>query len=333
MKKMLVATTALVAVSATPALAADVTLSAYYEFGWAQHSDDTEGDDNGNDSHTFNDTEVHIKFETTSDSGLNYGAVFELEGAADGTQSVDQDTTSVSTKVMDEASLYFKGGFGKVTLGQNDFAHDSFLIWTPTHRGTISQDDGHYGPRFASGTGSNGGVTLASVDSEASLGTGVGSAYFGPNASYNDSEKVTYMSPNLGGFTFGVSWMDSNTAESTIPSFGLKYSGGMGMMDDGMMGGIGYTITANSFDNGADGVKNTTSNQYGITLTSGALTLTASQSSIEGAGGALRFRAPPHPPPHRGSLHPRPYLQPIPRNRPATERKLHDHNPAPHHPR
>ena len=93
---------------------------------------------------------------------------------------------------------------------------------------------------------------MASLDPAASLGTGVGSAYFGPNASYNDSEKVTYMSPNLGGFTFGVSWMDSNTAESTIPSFGLKYSGGMGMMDDCMMGGIGYTITANSFDNGAD---------------------------------------------------------------------------------
>ncbi|MCE2517633.1 MAG: porin, partial [Alphaproteobacteria bacterium] len=86
MKKIFLATTALAAVGMVSPAIADVTLSAYYELGWSSRSDDTPGDDGGADSFIFSDTEVHIKFDKVSDSGLEYGAAFELEtGTTQGT--------------------------------------------------------------------------------------------------------------------------------------------------------------------------------------------------------------------------------------------------------
>ena len=71
MRKVLLATTALVAM--TGYAAADVSLSAYYEFGYTSISDDTTTD---NDA-MFSDTEYHIKFSETTDSGLSFSATLK----------------------------------------------------------------------------------------------------------------------------------------------------------------------------------------------------------------------------------------------------------------
>lgn len=265
MKKILLATTALAVVGVVAPASADVNLSAFYEFGWASHSDDTTGDDMGADSHTFQNSEILFSFDVVSDMGLAYGASFELEGVADGEVSVEEGGGTVSTKVMDESSLYVKGDFGKVILGQNDFAHSSFQTWSPTHRGSYGQDDGHYYPRFATKNPSDN-STSTSVQSH------------GNNASYSDAEKVTYLSPNLGGLKFGFSWNDSNDSagndESSDQSFGVSYT-----LPD-MMNGIGLKLTAASYDDGESG-DGASSTSYGAKVTFDDLTLTASTAKSE----------------------------------------------------
>jgi len=264
MKKILLASTALVAM--TGVASADVLLSGYYEFGWSSQSDDLEGNDMGKDSKMFTDSEVHISFSTATDSGLEYGATFELEGVAD----------SAGDAHADESSLYIKGDFGKLILGQNDYASDSFITWMPTSKNSFSQDDTPYGVRFSDGSK----ATTDGTDD----GTATVSHYAG-NASYNDSrQKVTYMAPGLGGFKFGGSWTDGASSDGSDAeadtAIGFSYTHG-GMMDDGMMGGLSMTLTANTFDNGEDGANSGKSNSYGVTIGLDAITLAASAASSE----------------------------------------------------
>ena len=194
MKKILLASTALVAM--TGVASADVLLSGYYEFGWSSQSDDRAADDMGGDSKMFSDSEVHISFSTATDSGLEYGATFELEGKAnDG-----------ASRQVDESSLYIKGDFGKLILGQNDYASDSFQTWMPTHRNSFSQDDNPHGFRFKEKNCTDSGET---VDCSTNV------SHFANNPSYNDNNKVSYMAPGLGGFKFGGSWTDGDSSDGS----------------------------------------------------------------------------------------------------------------------
>jgi len=268
MKKILLASTALVAM--TGVASADVLLSGYYEFGWSSQSDDrvyTGGEnDGGGDSKMFTDSEVHISFSTATDSGLEYGATFELEGVAD----------SAGDAHADESSLYIKGDFGKLILGQNDYASDSFITWMPTSKNSFSQDDTPYGVRFSDGSK----ATTDGTDD----GTATVSHYAG-NASYNDNNKVSYMAPGLGGFKFGGSWTDGDSSDGSDAeadtAIGFSYTHGGMMMDDGMMGGLSMTLTANTFDNGEDGANSGKSHSYGVTIGLDAITLAASTASSE----------------------------------------------------
>ncbi len=85
MRKVLLATTALVAM--TGAAAADVTVNGFYEFNYTSTSDDqtTTYDTMGDD------TEVHIAFDTSSDNGLSYGMKVEIETSAASDLSVGHD--------------------------------------------------------------------------------------------------------------------------------------------------------------------------------------------------------------------------------------------------
>jgi len=218
----------------------------------------------------FVDSEVHISFSAASDSGLEYGATFELEGEAN---------TSTDRQV-DESSLYIKGDFGKLILGQNDYASDSFITWMPTSKNSFSQDDNPHGFRFAAAD--------CGDNSDAECSTNA--SYYAGNASYNDNPKITYMAPSLGGFNFGVSWTDGDSGDGSDAeadtAFGFSYTHGGGMMDDGMMGGLDLTLTANSLDNGEDGTNSSKSNSYGVTVGLDAITLAASMANAESGGGA-----------------------------------------------
>lgn len=141
--------------------------------------------------------------------------------------------------------MYIAGEFGRVVLGENDHAHDSFQTWAPTHAGSIGQDD-------ASNFGGWAG-----------------------NAQYSDAAKIAYFSPNLGGFNFGVSWQD-NGDDAEI-SIGGAYTHEISKHVD-------LTLAAGSHDNGASGTDEASSLSFGATLDLGDLSLTAANVEAESGG-------------------------------------------------
>ncbi len=330
MKKVLLATTVLAAVSvATPVLAQEVSVTGSYRFGWESYSDDNEIDGiDDSFTRTYTDSEIHINFSNTTDSGLTYGATFELEGDVGSGENDGQGGSDI-----DESSLSLSGDFGTVILGNNDYAHDSFTTGAPTHHGTLTSDSRDF-VRFekvavvaaanqnlvpnylalndedradadnaavkalADAIKNNADADHADFGlsdfSDTLSGTDVAAPYYAGNASYGDNTKITYMSPNFSGFQFGVSVTDTAgdpDDESSDISFGASFTGGSGMMDDmmdgGMMDGMTYTITGNSFDNGEDGDNAESSTAFGGTLGLGELTLTAATSSSEVGSGLL----------------------------------------------
>ena len=99
----------------------------------------------------------------------------------------------------------------------------------------------------------------------------------GQGASYDDNAKVTYISPNFSGFTFGASFEDSDSAEDNPTSIGASYSMDLG----GMGSGTSLTLTGGSYSNNADGSAKSSDAHYGASLSMGAMTLTASTYSGE----------------------------------------------------
>ena len=99
----------------------------------------------------------------------------------------------------------------------------------------------------------------------------------GQGAAYNDNAKVTYISPNFSGFTFGASFEDSDSAEDNPTSIGASYSMDLG----GMGSGTSLTLTGGSYSNNADGSAKSSDAHYGASLSMGAMTLTASTYSGE----------------------------------------------------
>jgi len=197
MRKVLLATTALVAM--TGAAAAEVTVNGYYEFNYTSTNDDrTSTYDAMGD-----DTEVHISFNDTSDNGLGYGMKVEIETSAESDLAANND----------EASMYISGDFGKITLGQNDgAAEDHAFFMGNTH--SYGQFSGHQ-----TVLGSGGAALTVSNGVEYSVGS--------------DAIKVKYSSPSMSGFNFSYSIAgQSSASDSEDTEVGVGYStdiGGVGI--------------------------------------------------------------------------------------------------------
>ncbi|MDC1115563.1 porin [Alphaproteobacteria bacterium] len=266
MRKVLLATTALVAM--TGAVSADVAINGSYEFGYNSVSDDQTTDT----SDYNNNAEIHVSFSSITDSGLEFGAKTEFD-------QLEGDGGDV---LADENSMYISGDFGKIVMGNNDPADESFATGA-VGVGLIAAADDFQGNL----TGANG-TTL--------VGVGSGMAY-----GHDDMTKVSYFSPNLGGFSFGVSHADDSTNETDI-SIGFAWSGdiagssvtiGGGNYDDGESTAtevthMGITISSGDvslgFNNAVskDGTNETVENTYGIAYTvNDQLTVSVGGASAE----------------------------------------------------
>jgi len=237
MRKILLASTALVVVSGVAS--ADVSVSGSYEFGYVSVSDDRTAD---NDD-MYNDHEIHFKFSSTTDSGLTFGAVSELEGDADTTNGV----------VIDESSMYVSGDFGKIQMGQNDGVGPTFLTWPAASSNNCGSNDcGTY--------------TVNSA------GTDLTGVYAFPNWSRDgDNNKIAYFSPTMSGFTFGYAYSDEGT-DNADTSMGASWSGDMA--------GVGVTVTAMMEDSG-EATDTTENSAYGVSLASGDMDIGVSTGSTK----------------------------------------------------
>jgi len=237
MRKLLLGTTALAAaatLSANAALA-DVSISGMIEWSYDSRSSNVAA----NDGTSFGqDSDMQIKFSNKTDSGLTLG------------MTVDFDTDSTTDNAAannDETSLSISGGFGKVVLGKDDAAADSYII---DESDLIAEDQAP-------------GVSSMTISTSSSLTLGDG-----------DANKIAYHLPAMGGLTVGISQTDggkASTSSDTV-SYGANYS----MDAGGAAVTIGYTAAT---------TENTTqdidSDNMGVKVVSGDLSFIVSQSGYE----------------------------------------------------
>ncbi|MFL2818384.1 MAG: porin [Candidatus Puniceispirillales bacterium] len=235
MRKLLLGTTALAAAATltTNAALADVSIAGMLEWSYNSRSSNIATVDGT----TFTqDSDMQISFSNKTDSGLDLG------------MTVDFDTDG-GAFANDETSLSIGGGFGKIVLGYNDAAADSFII---DESDLIQEDEG---PVQASAT--------ISTSSSMALGQG-------------DNNKIAYFLPAMGGLTAGVSHTDSGapgTSDST--SMGAKYA------LEAAGAALTLSYATSTTDNATQDIDSST---MGMKIVSGDISMIISQGTYEASG-------------------------------------------------
>ena len=179
MKKVLLGTTALLGAGlvASPAFAADgikLGVGGFFKTAYMVNFDDDSEGEPGNERNTdgvFSDAEIHFTGSTVLDNGLEVGARIELEGEDDGDQ-------------IDEAWIYFSGGFGELRMGSDDDALANACIVPPGGTGNFSA----FSPNQWGANTNTSNSVCSGVDDQ------------------GDAQKFVYISPSFAGFQFTGSY-------------------------------------------------------------------------------------------------------------------------------
>jgi len=158
-----------------------------------------------------------------------------------------------------ESSLAIAGGFGKIVLGSDDDAADAFGI----QEGDLIAEE------------------AASAGTSSSILTNAGESGNG------DNNKITYFTPAMGGFKAGISTTDSGTTGVTDrTTMGASYSMPM----------EGGSLLVEYNQGKTDGETDTDMQNYGATLTMGAMSILVSHATqeyasndIEAVGMAIKY--------------------------------------------
>jgi predicted porin len=233
MKHVLLGTTALVATGlmAGSAFAADnavkLGLGGFYRFaagGLIGNDSEDELVDPSREHVVKQNIEVHFKGEAVLDNGLTVGARVELEGQDDSGGNVEIDpgegfVGDAGGDQIDQAFMYFRGGFGEFRFGDTAEAFGQLCYLVPSASGIFGADS----PSFN--------FTNAGVNG---YGATNGTCY----GIDDNSTKIEYFSPNFAGFTFALSYSPDNT-EDTRNSVG-----GFGGRDDSNPGQNSEVVSA-----------------------------------------------------------------------------------------
>lgn len=227
MKKILLAGTAIVgaAVLASPAQAdLKIDLGGHFR-GYAVFNDQDETSvagpgTPGDELRNFEfkrDMEVHFSGETTTDSGLTVGVHAELDlgnesqnGAAvvgnpaqngTGTYSPFLGTFNDASN-LDEAYIYFSGGWGRVNFGSEDGA--AYLLQVAAPSADSNVDGMRVYVQALNADVWDDGVANNSILGTNGLDFNVRLGY--DNAFFRDTDRLTYLTPKWNGFQAGVSY-------------------------------------------------------------------------------------------------------------------------------
>ena len=253
MRKLLLGTTALAAaatLTANTALA-DVTISGSYEFKYLSRSSNNSTLDGTTMSH--GDTDMVVNFTSKTDSGLDLTFRYDIGAVG---------STDGGGLTIDEASLAIGGGFGKVILGMDDDAADSYNI---DEMDLIAEEPT---PTMAS----------SSIGTSSSIAS-------------DDAMKVAYHLPAMGGLTAGISHTDRSAAGGTdTTSYGAQYS----MDAAGAAITLGYAAVQDE-----NSVQDVDMENMGIKVVSGDISLILSQGGHEASdedrenqGGSISYKMP-----------------------------------------
>jgi hypothetical protein len=240
MRKLLLGTTALAAaatLSANVAVAeTDVSITGAFEFTYS--SNDAGYTSSGSSFDKFStDSDVAIKLERKTDSGLTIGMFQKLETTSDG----------ASALASDETYLYINGGFGKLSFGQDDGAGDQLTRTAHDLVGPDALNDG-------------GGAVFSTTSSSLS----------DDNADLiddiNDENAITYILPTMGGLTVGASYKDAGSgtgdnADETVVAAKYDFESGA------VKGSLHYGV--NNISGATAGAGSTNSNSMALDVSSG----------------------------------------------------------------
>lgn len=290
MKKILLAGTAIVgaAVLASPAQAdLKIDLGGHFR-GYAVFNDQDEAgtagtEDDLRDFEFKRDMEVHFTGETTTDSGLTVGVHAELdlgnEGANESGAAVIPAQPGYYTftdndpNQLDEAYIYFSGGWGRVNFGSEDGAAYLLQVAAPSADSNV---DGMrvYVQALNADVWDNG-----AADNSIGAGNGLEFNYRldYDNAFFRDTDRLTYLTPKWNGFQAGVSYapeagqgavdgaFEGASLEDTTTNFedlwevAARWDGEFEGF--GISAGVGYA-NASATEEAAAGVNNFASDDY-----------------------------------------------------------------------
>lgn len=194
MKKILLASTALVAASTAVLQAAsaaewEIQLGGYYNgaLGFAE-TDGAAGLD-GNEANFGSDSEFHFRPSITLDNGLTFGADVELD--------LETNEDSTTRDLIDEASLFVNGSFGSIIFGQQDGAGYQFgTYYIPGIGGhSVNNNDENNMDLFRPYEVDTG-LKIASLRNRITTQ---------PRFT-EDQTKITYFTPRFAGFQLGASY-------------------------------------------------------------------------------------------------------------------------------
>ena len=123
-------------------------------------------------------------------------------------------------------------------------------------------------------------LVSARIDNETGTptfkGKSVNLAYTASWTQGSDDAKITYVSPNLGGISFGASFADSDSSENSPTGLGASFTGSVDRIPF-VGGGFSYKFSGWQYGNNADGNAEIKGTHYGLNLGFGDLTLTVAQ--------------------------------------------------------
>ena len=273
MKKVLFATTALVASAGFAA--AEVSLSGSAEIGIF---------DNGtSDAQFHSDMDVKFSLSGETDNGLTFGATIDLDevGDDDDVAGIGAGDPIAAAGTGEEHSVFISGGFGTVTMGDTDGALDWAMQEVNLVGGSIQDDETiHAGFNGNAGLdGSNDGQVLRYDYSFGAFAVAA-SVELDDAGTADDVYAIGFKyDADLGGIAlgFGLGYQDGGDTYGDIAGLSvsadfhngfeavLNYwdqsAGSLGGTDNDYIGvALGYTIDALSFtvnygefDTGADG--------------------------------------------------------------------------------
>ena len=228
MKRVLLATTALFALSGVTVAAADVSISGHVRFhydSWSDNVVDKDTDDikasaNNNNS-TSTDLNIWVKGNMVTDNGLTVAPVARIEG---------------DTKGVTRHYIRLSDDWGTIILGNHHTPAYTMSLGADW-RGTVS---GAAGP-------------VAPDPSRRRVITGSGAQITG-----HKDTKIVYMTPDISGFKAGVSFADAGAeSKANATEYVLQYA--MDGMGDGTLKFSYNAASQNAVDGENDSVKKSNS--------------------------------------------------------------------------
>jgi outer membrane protein OmpU len=203
MKKVLLGTTALLGAGlvASPAFAADgikLGVGGFFKTAYMVNFDDDSEGERGNERNTdgvFSDAEIHFTGSTVLDNGLEVGARVELEG--------EDNSVGDGADQIDEAWIYFSGGFGELRMGSDDDALANACIVPPGGTGNFSA----FSPNQWGANTNTSNTVCTGVDDR------------------GDAQKFVYITPSFAGFQLTASYTpnggDERHGDGVGPHLGM----------------------------------------------------------------------------------------------------------------